>query len=135
MIWKTTTHEFTATLCQKTGKTCPALAQMARALAEAMATAQPMTTSEFEVDGSSELTHCDEGCTARFRASPARIRVYCGANTGASADTLDEYADMMFGPDFSTLPAGVLAALPCAMLQASALVPCPSHQVVQQATA
>ncbi|WP_170417094.1 hypothetical protein [Ruegeria atlantica] len=135
MIWKTTTHEFTATLCQKTGKTCPALARMARALTDAMATAQPVTTSEFEVEGSGELAHCTEGCTARFRASPSQIRVYCGANAGDPADMLDDYADMMFGPEFATLPSGVLTTLPCAMLQASALAPHPSQQVVQQATA
>lgn len=135
MIWNTTTHEFSATLCQRTGKTCPALARMARAIAEAMATAGPVTSSEFEMDGSSELTHCGEGCTARFRASPTRIRVYCGANTNDSADKLDDYADMMFGSDFASLPTGFLTTLPCAMLQASALAPRPSHQIVQQVTA
>ncbi|MCG7520716.1 hypothetical protein [Ruegeria sp. Ofav3-42] len=134
MIWKTTTHEFSATMCQKTGKNCPALARMARAIAEAMATASPVTTSEFEMDGSSELTHCGEGCTALFRASPSRIRVYCGANTNDSADKLDDYADMMFGSGIASLPTGVLTTLPCAMLQASALAPRPSQQFVQQAT-
>lgn len=135
MIWKTTTHEFTATLCQKTGKTCPALARMARALTDAISTAQPVTTSTFEVDGSSDLTHCGEGCTARFRASPSRIRVYCGANADDSADMLDDYADMMFSPEFATLPTGALTTLPCAMLEASALAPRPSQHIVQQATA
>ncbi|WP_170468040.1 hypothetical protein [Ruegeria arenilitoris] len=132
MIWKTHTHEYTATLCQKTGKPCPALAQLARAITQAMDAAQPVTTSEFEMDGSSELSHCGEGCTARFRASPARIRVYCGTNAEDSAETLEGYADMMFGADFAMLPAGALTTAPCAMLEARALAPRPSQETVQQ---
>ena len=132
MIWKTATHEFSATLCQKTGKTCPAMARMARAMAEAMATAGPVTTNEFEMEGSSDLTHCGEGCTARFRASPARIRVYCGTNADDPTDKLDDYADMMFGDTFAPRPVGALAELPCAMLEASALAPRPAQNAEHQ---
>lgn len=34
MIWKTKTHEFSATVCQRTGKTCPALARLARSISK-----------------------------------------------------------------------------------------------------
>ncbi len=125
MIWKTKTHEFTATVCQKTGKTCPALARMASAIAQAMETAVPATTPDFEIEGSSELTHCPEGCTARFQAQTDRIRVFCGTDVEASIDTLDGYADMMFGTTFSAMPADLLANPPCAMLEVSALAPQP----------
>ncbi len=123
MIWKTKTHEFTATVCQRTGKPCPALAQMARALTQAMSTARPVTTDEFQVEGSSELSHCPDGCTARFRAHPDQVRVFCGTDPEVETDRLDDYADMMFGSTFSTLPSSLLANPPCAMLEASVLMP------------
>lgn len=135
MIWKTNTHEFAATVCQRTGKPCPALARMARALTQAVSTARPVTTSEFQVEGSSELTHCAEGCTARFRACPDQVRVFCGTNPGIETEMLDDYADMMFGTSFATLPAGLLANPPCAMLEASVLAPRPQAEPQHMACA
>ena len=38
-------------------------------------------------------------------------------------DRLDDYADMMFGTEFSSLPSDLLRIHPCAMLEASLLVP------------
>ena len=130
MIWKTRTHEYTATVCQRTGKTCPALARMARAMAQAMAEAHPVATSEFEIEGSSELTHCPEGCTARFRAQPDQMRVFCGTDAAANTKQLDDYADMIFGTDIQTMPSGVIETPPCAMLEVLALRP---RQPVQMA--
>ncbi|WP_271949778.1 hypothetical protein [Ruegeria faecimaris] len=123
MIWKTKTHEFTATVCQRTGKPCPALARMARAMAEAMATATPAASKTFEVEGTSDLTHCTEGCTARFRAQSEQIRVYCGTSTDTPTEMLDAYGDMMFGPEFIQKSAGFLSEPPCAMLDVSTLPP------------
>ncbi|WP_171124359.1 hypothetical protein [Ruegeria sp. HKCCD7251] len=121
MIWKTKTHEFSATICQKTGKPCPALARMARAMADAIATAQPVTTKEFEVEGSGELSHCAEGCTARFRAHSDLIRVYCGTASETPTTKLDDYADMMFGTSLSAMSTGTLSDMPCAMLEVTTL--------------
>ncbi|EEE38025.1 hypothetical protein RKLH11_1866 [Rhodobacteraceae bacterium KLH11] len=121
MIWKTKTHMFTATVCQHTGKPCPALAQMARALIQTMSMAAPATTREFEIEGSGELSHCSQGCTARFRACPDQIRVFCDIDPNARSDQLDDYADLMFGTKFSCIPAGTLKSTPCAMLQAATL--------------
>lgn len=123
MIWKTNTHQFTATICQRTGKTCPALAQVARAVVQAVATATPVTTAEFEVEGNADLTHCAQGCTARFQARPDRVRVYCGTDPEVSCDRLDDYAELMFGTEFMTLSAQSIITPPCAMLQAEVLAP------------
>ncbi len=132
MIWKTKTHEFSATVCQKTGKPCPALAQMARALADAMATAQPATNSEFEVEGSGELAHCADGCTARFRADHAQIRVFCGIGSDTPSAILNAYADLMFGQDTTFMPAGVVSELPCAMLEVTTLTTRPASDAQHQ---
>lgn len=123
MIWKTKTHEFTATMCQHTGKPCPALARLARAMAQAMGKAVDASGPEFEIEGSSDLTHCTDGCTARFRAGRDRIRLFCGADPEAEMDGLDDYADMMFGAAFNTLPSGIISKLPCAMLEVRTLAP------------
>ncbi|WP_299948219.1 hypothetical protein [uncultured Ruegeria sp.] len=121
MIWKTNTHKFSATICQRTGKNCPALARMARALASSMAKADPKTTERFEIEGSCDLTHCPNGCTARFRARPDEIRVYCDVDSDAKIEHLDGYADLLFGTDACAIPAGTLSRPPCAMLEALAL--------------
>ena len=123
MIWKTNTYKFSATVCQRTGKTCPALARMARAIAQAMATARPVTSPDFQVEGSSELTHCELGCTARFDARPALIRVYCGTTPDSPTDSLCTYAEMMFGNRTAAVPAQIVGIPPCAMLQATAITP------------
>ncbi|WP_420586020.1 hypothetical protein [Ruegeria sp.] len=125
MMWKTKTHQFSATVCQRTGRSCPALAQMARAVVQAMEAAVPATTAEFEFDGSSELTYCAQGCNARFRAQKDQIRVYCGSEADTSIEALDNYADMLFGLDFAARPAGGLPTPPCAMLEVMALSPNP----------
>lgn len=135
MIWKTETHEFIATVCQRTGKTCPALARMARAMAQAMTTAGPVATREFEIEGSSELTHCPDGCTARFRAGPDQIRFFCGSDMSVETNALDEYADMMFGSANTALPSSILSSPPYALLEANALVPRQNVDISQHAAA
>lgn len=135
MIWKTKTHKFSATLCQRTGQPCPALARMARAIAHSMETARPVTQDCFEVEGSSELNHCAEGCMARFRANPDQIRVFCGTDTGADVEVLDRYADMLFGIDTTALPASGLTTPPCAMIEVLSLDPTPVRTEAAQACA
>ncbi len=131
MIWKTKTHEFTATVCQKTGKTCPAMARMARAITQAMETASPATTPDFEIEGSSELAHCAQGCTARFRAQAGQIRIFCGTDADTPIEPLDGYAELMFGTTFASLPADLLTTPPCAMLEVSVLTKQPVTQAAQ----
>lgn len=128
MIWKTGTHQFTATICQRTGKTCPALARAARAIVQAMATAGPATTDAFEVEGSTDLAHCLQGCAARFHAQHDQVRIYCGVDAEIGLDRLDDYAELMFGTALPSLPATMMDNPPCAMLEAVTLAP-------QQATA
>ncbi|WP_170774699.1 hypothetical protein [Ruegeria lacuscaerulensis] len=135
MIWKTKTHEFTATVCQKTGAPCPALARMARALTDAMATARPATTDAFEIEGSSDLTHCAEGCSARFRAQPDQIRVFCGVAADTPAERLDRYADMLFGADFTAHAASLLPTPPCAMMEVVTTAPQPAAPTEHQLSA
>ncbi len=135
MIWKTDTHEFSATICQRTGKTCPALARMARTVSQAMATAHAVTTPDFRIEGSSELAHCEHGCTARFDARSDMIRVFCGAAPGAKSANLDAYADLMFNDLADPCPAQGLDTSPCAMLQAVALAPANGAERPQSAMA
>ena len=118
MIWKTKTHLFTATVCQKTGEHCPALARMAEKLAQAMATAAPVTAEDFEIAGSSELAHCPAGCAARFEASHESIRIFCGVDTDADGDRLNRFADMILRPAGRAMPSGLLSQTPCAVLEA-----------------
>ena len=118
MNWSTQSHIFTATVCQHTGAPCPALARLARVVARALETAAPVTQADFEIEGSSELTHCADGCMAAFRATHQMIRIFCGAQAGASCERMDRYADMIFSGHDGPLPSGTLAHPPCAMLQA-----------------
>ncbi|NOC47586.1 MULTISPECIES: hypothetical protein [unclassified Ruegeria] len=123
MIWKTKTHEFSATVCQRTGKTCPALARLARSISEAMAQATSATSDDFEIEGSSELSHCSEGCHAIFRAQSDRIRVFCGTQPETTIEPLNGYADLIFGNTFSAMPSGVVKTPPCAMIEVSTIRP------------
>ena len=133
MIWKTETHQFTATVCQKTGTTCPALAQTARAVVQALEAAAPATTADFEFDGSSDLTHCQQGCIARFRAQKNQVRVFCGSNADDPIDALNSYAEMLFGPEFTVRTADLLSTAPCAMLDVSSLSPAEPQSTMEQA--
>jgi len=131
MIWKTKTHEFTATVCRKTGKTCPALARMARAITQAVETASLATTPDFEIEGCGELAHCAQGCTARFRAHADQVRVFCGTDADTPITMLDGYANRMFGTTCAPLPAGHLPNPPCAMLEVSVLESQPAAQIAE----
>ncbi|MEX0327572.1 MAG: hypothetical protein AB3N07_02520 [Ruegeria sp.] len=135
MIWKSNTHQFSATVCQRTGKTCPALARMARALVQSISTAGSATTRELEIEGSAELTHCPGGCTARFRAQPDEIRIFCGTLPNSDIDKLDDYANLMFGTAPGALPSGAITDPPCAMLQALACEPTRSATADARASA
>ncbi|NOD94207.1 hypothetical protein GS636_15565 [Ruegeria sp. HKCCD4884] len=123
MIWKTKTHEYSATVCQRTGKTCPALARLARSISEAMTQASAATGDAFEFDGSSELSHCAEGCQAIFQAQSDSVRVFCDTQPNAAIEDLNLYADLIFGNTFRTLPSGIIANPPCAMIEVATLRP------------
>lgn len=118
MIWKTNSHIFTATLCRHTGRTCPALARMAEKLAQAMDKAKPVTTEDFEIEGNSTLKNCPHACSARFRASHERIRIFCDVGADEDGNRLDQFADTLLSPEAVMLPAGWLAQPPCALLEA-----------------
>ncbi|MEM1006504.1 MAG: hypothetical protein AAF625_06290 [Pseudomonadota bacterium] len=123
MIWNTDTHQFTATICQRTGKTCPALIRMASAMNSAITQAGTLTKEDFEIEGNVELTHCQDGCIARFRAGPDTIRVFCGSDPATETKKLDHYADLMFGSDAHMQVSCSITTPPCAMLEARVLPP------------
>lgn len=123
MIWKTKTHEFSATVCQRTGKTCPALARLARSISEAMTQATSATSDDFEIEGSSELSHCTDGCHAVFRAQSDNLRVFCGTQPEAAIEPLNLYAELVFGNTVSAMPSGVVQTPPCAMIEVSTIRP------------
>lgn len=117
MIWKTDTHLLTATTCQHTGSTCPALVRMAENLTQAMTTAKPVTTEDFEIQGNNTLTHCPKACPAKFQASHDRIRIFCGVAEEADMGRLNLFADALLSPDNRGFvsPGG---PVPCAMVEA-----------------
>ncbi|WP_298853919.1 hypothetical protein [uncultured Ruegeria sp.] len=123
MIWKTKTHQYSATVCQRTGKTCPALARLARSISEAMEQATSATNEDFEFDGSSKLSHCTEGCHATFQAKSDSIRIFCGTQPEAAIKNLNVYADLIFGNTCCPLPSGIVKNPPCAMIEVSAIRP------------
>lgn len=117
MIWKNDTHLLMATTCQNTGETCPALMRMAEKLTQAMTTAKPMTTEDFEIEGNSSLIHCPKACPARFQASHGRIRIFCGVDDQADMAKLNLFADAMLSSEGSAfVPVG--GPTPCAMVEA-----------------
>ena len=135
MIWKTKTHEYSATVCQRTGKTCPALAQLARSVSEAMTQATATTNDGFEFDGGSELAYCTEGCHATIRAQSDKIRIFCGTKSEAQPEDLNAYADLIFGNTFTTLPSSAVANPPCAMIEVATLRPRKTVQAPEQISA
>ncbi len=98
MIWTTETHQFAGTLCQVTGKPCPALSALALNLARAMHKAEPVTGQDFEIEGECALTACGEGCQALYSASHSRIRIFCGAGEAADFGWFDRLADALMEP-------------------------------------
>ncbi len=96
MIWTTPTHSFAATLCRKTGLPCPMAARLAQTLADALRKAEPATQPGFELTGTARLSGCGDGCTVRYVASHARIRLFCGVPETADQSPLDRLADAMF---------------------------------------
>ena len=117
MIWKTNSHLFTATVCQHTGETCPAVQRMAEKLSQAMVASKPMTSDDFEIEGNSVLKHCPMECPARFTASHDRIRIFCGVTPEAETDDLNRFADALFDPHPQPMAAGIYHR-PCAMAEA-----------------
>ncbi len=118
MMWKTNSHLFTATMCQHTGKPCPALAQMACNLAKGMSTSTTVTSRDFEIEGSVSLGHCATGCNAVFSAGHDRIRVFCDVPPETEIDQLDQFADMLLSARDIPMPSGSLTNRPCAILEA-----------------
>ena len=117
MIWKTNSHLFTATVCQHTGETCPAVQRMVEKLSQAMVASKPMTSDDFEIEGNSVLKHCPMECPARFTASHDRIRIFCGVTPEAETDDLNRFADTLFDLHPRPLAAGTFQR-PCAIAEA-----------------
>ncbi|WP_461403740.1 hypothetical protein [Falsiruegeria mediterranea] len=126
MIWKTNSHLFTATVCQHTGRTCPAVQRMAEKLSQAMMASKPITSGDFEIEGSSVLKHCPMECPAKFTASHDRIRIFCGVTPEAETEGLNRFADALFDPDPNPLtltqferPCAIAEAVPVTVRQPS----------------
>lgn len=117
MIWTKNYQTFAATLCQKTGKPCPALAMMADRLALAMTSARQVTAEDFEIEGSAQLRHCGLECTARYRANHARIRMFAGVEDSSDLDVMDRYLDAIMTVEGREFPATGTPP-PCAMIEA-----------------
>ncbi|MDP5218364.1 hypothetical protein Q5Y75_14120 [Ruegeria sp. 2205SS24-7] len=117
MIWTKNKQTFAATQCLKTGKPCPALARMVDRLATAMSSARSVTAADFEIEGSAQLFHCGQDCTALYRANHARIRMYAGVAETTDLDVMGRYADAMMDPEGRGFPAPGIAP-PCAMVEA-----------------
>jgi len=128
MIWKTASHLFTATVCQKTGATCPAVQEMAEKLSQAMVASRNVTDEDFEIEGNSVLKHCPQECPARFVASHDRIRIFCGVTPAADTEDLNRFANALFDPHPCAMTAGTFER-PCALAEA---VPTPAQPETTQ---
>ena len=118
MIWTDKTHSYAATLCQHTGRPCPAAARVIKQLTQAVHRAGAATSPDFEMDGSADIQGCERGCTARFVASQTQIRLFCGAPAGTAQTTLDRFADALFDMTGAMMASSGASGTPCAMLQA-----------------
>ncbi|MCL6282318.1 hypothetical protein M3P21_02155 [Ruegeria sp. 2012CJ41-6] len=126
MIWTKNNRTFAETQCLITGKPCPALARMVDRLADAMDSARTVTAADFEIEGSAQLAHCGQDCTAVYRANHARIRMFAGVAETADLDVMNLYADAMMDPEGQGFPAPD-SAPPCAMIELR--LPLVAHQV------
>lgn len=122
MIWTTETHQFAVTLCQETGKPCPALSALARNLARAMHKAEPVTGQDFEIEGECALAACGDGCQALYSASHDRIRIFCGTGEMADFGWFDRLADALMAPGGQIIVKDN-RPLPCAMAEARRIAP------------
>ncbi len=128
MTKQLTKRDFITSNCPHLGRPCSAVNHMLRTLAQAMDMAQPVTADDFEITGDSQLQGCPNGCPARYIASHKRIRIFCGVDAAAQADTLDQYADHMLNPSHTPMPAYVAANAPRAFAEAR-----PRSQMVDEA--
>ena len=131
MIWTDKTYSYAATLCQHTGRPCPAAARIVKQLTQAVHRAGAATSPDFEIDGSADVQGCDRNCTARFVATQDQIRLFCGVSDDTANTTLDRIADALFDMS-SPLASPGAAHIPCAMLQARTR---PTHPTVPELTA
>jgi hypothetical protein len=121
MIWKDKTHEFTATVCMQTGRPCPAMARILRALTRSVASSAKMCDPNFLIEGSIDLDGCAHECTARYSASSARVRMYCNAGEEVAQPTLDRYADLALGQSATSIPTQQIRVYPCALSESRPL--------------
>lgn len=122
MIWKTNTHLFSATVCQHTGKNCPAVNRMAEKLAQAIAASKPITTDDFEIEGDSVLKHCPHDCHARFVATHDRIRIFCDVTSEIETSDLNRFADALLKPSSGPITLA-LSQSPCALVEVLPIKP------------
>ena len=119
MIWTDTNYDYAATICQHTGKPCPALARLAKSLTHAVERAVAATGPDFELDGAIAVNGCARDCQARFSASRTRTRLFCDVAEDAPLPALDRLADVMLDDvDSAGFPSLSANQMPCAMLQA-----------------
>ena len=124
MIWTDRTHVYAATDCKFLGRPCPAAQRMVAKLAQAMATARPLTQDDFEIAGTTRLDGCPRACPAQFLASHDRIRIYAGVDEDAPREGLERFADAILGPINGDTAAGLglaaatLTTRPCALIEA-----------------
>lgn len=124
MIWTTETHQFSVTLCRRTGKPCPALSALAQNLARAMQKAEPVTGQDFEIEGECALAACGEGCQSLYSASHSRIRIFCGVGETADFSWFDRLADALMEPGEQVF-VNDSRPLPCAMAEARRIAQIP----------
>jgi hypothetical protein len=121
MIWKDKTHEFTPTVCMQTGRPCPAMARILRALTRSVASSAKMCDPNFLIEGCIDLDGCAHVCTARYSASGARVRLYCNAGEEVAQLALDRYADLALGQSATGIPTRQISVYPCALSESRPL--------------
>jgi len=110
------TYETIATLCQKTGRQCPAAAAAADHLARAAGLACA-AVPEFGMSGQLQLEGCAQGCAAQFTLDSARIELFCGVGAEVDIAALCAFADSFLGTGKPLYGIGKLDAPPRAIVR------------------
>jgi hypothetical protein len=109
-------YETIATLCQKTGRPCPAAATAAEQLARAAALACA-AVPDFGMSSQLRLEGCAQGCAAQFNLDGARIELFCGVDADVDIGALCAFADSFLGTGKPLYGIGKLNEPPRAILR------------------
>lgn len=91
-----TPYDAIATICQRTGRQCPAALSAADQLARAASLACA-TEPAFCMTGQLMLEGCAQGCAAQFTLNGTHIELFCGVEADVDIAALCAFSDSFLG--------------------------------------